>query len=182
MTLGFSRVSFSPDTGRGQPSLIFNPGKTSLVIVLCLLGSPLLHAITIGEDRYVHSAYHPGDFSIVTRNAAATLLVDSADFPGVVRAVNDLQADIERVSSRKPVIAGDGQSLGSEAIIVGTVGKSKIIDELIRDHKIDVTPIAGKWESFLIRVVPKPFPGVASGLIIAGSDKRGTIYGIYDLS
>jgi len=64
-----------------------------------LLGSPLLHAVTIGEDRYVDSAYHPGDFTIVTRNAAATLLVDSADFPGVVRAANDLQADIERVTN-----------------------------------------------------------------------------------
>ena len=182
MTLGFSRVSFSPDTGRGQPSLIFNPGKTSLVIVLCLLGSSLLHAITIGEDRYVDSAYHPGDFSIVTRSAAATLYVDSLDFPGVVRAVNDLQADIERVTNHTPAIAHDENNLGSNVIVVGTVGKSKIIDELIRDRKIDVTPIAGKWESFLIRVVSKPLPGVASGLIIAGSDKRGTIYGIYDLS
>ena len=31
-------------------------------------------------------------------------------------------------------------------------------------------------------MVPRPLPGVANGLIIAGSDKRGTIYGIYDLS
>ncbi len=182
MTFSFFRVPFSPDTGRGQPSLIFNPGKAWLVIVLCLLGSPLLHAITIGEDRYVDSAYHPGDFSIVTRNAAATLLVDSADFPGVVRAVNDLQADIERVTNHTTAIAHDENNLGSNVIVVGTVGKSKIIDQLIRDRKIDVTPIAGKWESFLIRVVPKPLAGVASALIIAGSDKRGTIYGIYDLS
>src|SRR5437762_14357968 len=97
MTLSSSRVSFSLDTGRGQPSLIFNPGKAWLAIVLCLLGSPLLHAITIGEDRYMDSAYHPGDFSIVTRNVAATLFVDSTDFPGVVRAANDLQADIEQI-------------------------------------------------------------------------------------
>ncbi len=182
MTLGFFRVPFSPDTGRGQPSLIFNPGTAWVVIVLCLLGSPLLHAVTIGEDRYVDSAYHPGDFTIVTRNAAATLLVDSADFPGVVRAANDLQADIERVTNHTTAVAHDEDNLGSNVIVVGTVGKSKVIDQLIRDHKIDVTAIAGKWESFLIQVVPKPLPGVASALIIAGSDKRGTIYGIYDFS
>jgi len=151
-------------------------------MVLCLLGSPLLRASTIGEDRYLDSAYHPGDFSIVTRNVAATLLVDSADFPGVVRATSDLQADIERVTNHTAAIAHDENNLGSNVIVIGTVGKSKIIDQLIRDHKIDVTAIAGKWESFLIRVVPKPVPGVASALIIAGSDKRGTIYGIYDLS
>ncbi|HZL78880.1 MAG TPA: glycosyl hydrolase 115 family protein [Candidatus Limnocylindrales bacterium] len=67
-------------------------------------------------------------------------------------------------------------------IIVGTVGKSWIIDQLIREGKIDVSPITGKWESFFIQVVPEPLPGVASGLVIVGSDKRGTIYGIYDLS
>src|SRR5213592_4276025 len=111
MTFRFFRVPFSPDTGRGQPLLVRNLTKAWLVIVLCLLGSPLLHAITIGEDRYVDSAYHPGDFSIVTRNAAATLLVDSADFPGVVRAVNDLQADIGRVTNHTIAIAHDVNNL-----------------------------------------------------------------------
>src|SRR5205807_6791530 len=124
MTLGFFRVSFSPGTGRGHSSLIFNPGKAWLVIVLCLLGSPVLHAITIGEDRYVDSAYHPGDFTIVTRNAAATLLVDSADFPGVVRAVNDLEADIDRVTNRNGGIASGEHRLGSNVIRVRTGGRS----------------------------------------------------------
>jgi len=182
MTLTFFRKSHSPSLGRKQPLPAPSVGRSSLLMLLCLLGSPLLHALTIGQDRYVDPAYHPGDFSLVTRNAAATLFVDSADFPGVVRAANDLQADIERVTNRVVAVAHDEKRLGSNVIIVGTAGKSKIIDQLIRDHKIDVTAIAGKWESFLIQVVPKPLPGVASALIIAGSDKRGTIYGIYDLS
>ncbi len=182
MTLTFFRKSHSPSLGRKQPLPAPSVGRSSLLMLLCLLGSPLLHALTIGQDRYVDPAYHPGDFSLVTRNAAATLFVDSADFPGVVRAANDLQADIERVTNRVVAVAHDEKRLGSNVIIVGTAGKSKIIDQLIRDHKIDVTAIASKWESFLIQVVPKPLPGVASALIIAGSDKRGTIYGIYDLS
>jgi len=182
MTLTFFRKSHSPSLGRKQPLPAPSVGRSSLLMLLCLLGSPLLHALTIGQDRYVDPAYHPGDFSLVTRNAAATLFVDSADFPGVVRAANDLQADIERVTNRVVAVAHDEKRLGSNVIIVGTAGKSKIIDQLIRDHKIDVTAVASKWESFLIQVVPKPLPGVASALIIAGSDKRGTIYGIYDLS
>src|SRR5262249_39092180 len=67
-------------------------------------------------------------------------------------------------------------------ILIGTLGKSPLIDRLVADKKIDTTPIAGKWESFLIQVVPNPFPGIESALVIAGSDKRGTIFGIYDLS
>jgi hypothetical protein len=45
-----------------------------------------------------------------------------------------------------------------------------------------VTSIAGKWEATLIEVVKQPAPGVESMLVIVGSDKRGTIYGIYNLS
>ena len=56
-----------------------------------------------------------------------------------------------------------------------------MIDRLIRERK-STSPVTGKWESTLIQVVADPLPGVASALVIAGSDKRGTIYGIYDLS
>ncbi len=152
-----------------------------ILAAVCLLSAPL-RALAIGEERYVDSAYHAGDFKIVAQNTAAPLFVDSKDHAGVVRAVSDLQKDIERVTNCIPSVAHDGNNLGSSVIIIGTIGKSEIIDHLIRDRKIDVTPIAGKWESFLIQAVPKPLPGVTSALVIAGSDKRGTIYGIYDLS
>jgi hypothetical protein len=153
-----------------------------LLLVAYLLASSPLDAQTIGEDRYVDFAYHAGEFSIVARNAVATLYVDSADFPGVIRAAGDLQADLQRVTNRSAVTSHDEKGLGSNVIIIGTAGKSKIIDQLIRDRKIEANSIAGKWESFLIQVVPNPLPGVASAVVIAGSDKRGTIFGIYDLS
>jgi hypothetical protein len=146
-----------------------------------LSGSPL-YALTIGEERYVDSSYHQGDFRLVDRGAAAPIYVDSKDYAGVVRAADDLQKDIERVTNCAATISHNEKSLGSNAIIIGTIGKSEIIDRLIREHKIDVTAIHGKWESFLIQVVSKPLPGVAGALVIAGSDKRGTIFGIYDLS
>ena len=67
-------------------------------------------------------------------------------------------------------------------ILIGTVGKSPLIDQLARAGKIDVSGIRGKWESFFLQTVANPLPGVDSALVIAGSDKRGTIFGIYDLS
>ena len=112
----------------------------------------------------------------------ADLYVDTNDFAGVVRAAGDLQADIARVTGLSPAIVHEEKNLGKNVIIVGTIGKSEIIDRLIREKKIDVSGIAGKWESFLIQVVPNPLPGVENALVICGSDKRGTIYGIYDLS
>jgi hypothetical protein len=118
----------------------------------------------------------------VQAKRAANIYVDTNDHAGVARAANDLQADIARVTKITPALTNNQQVLGTSAIIVGTVGKSSAIDRLIREKKIDAAPIKGKWESFLIQVVRNPLPGVASGLVIAGSDKRGTIYGIYDVS
>jgi len=182
MRLFFWRRPPSQGLNCGYLSLASSVYKMSVLLIVCLLATPVLCALTIGEDRYVEFAYGPGDFSLVTRGAAATLYVASTDFPGVVRVVGDLQADIARVTNRTPAIAHDAKSMGSNAIIVGTIGKSKIIDQLISERKIDVTAIAGKWESFFIQVVSNALPGVASALVIAGSDKRGTIYGAYDLS
>ncbi len=135
----------------------------------------------LGQAKYVEFVPHPQDFAIAQEGSLATIYVDVSDHAGVVRAVNDLRADVARVTGRTPAIT-DKTPSGASLILVGTIGKSAIIDRLIRERKIDVSSIAGKWESFLIQVVPKPLPGVANGLIIAGSDKRGTIYGIYDLS
>uniref|UniRef100_L7JPV2 Gylcosyl hydrolase 115 C-terminal domain-containing protein n=1 Tax=Pyricularia oryzae (strain P131) TaxID=1143193 RepID=L7JPV2_PYRO1 len=71
---------------------------------------------------------------------------------------------------------------GSTVIIVGTIGRSNIIDNLVSSNKVDVSEIEGKWEAFVSQVVAEPIPGVARALVIAGSDPRGTIYGIYDVS
>ncbi|KEY64611.1 hypothetical protein S7711_02816 [Stachybotrys chartarum IBT 7711] len=67
-------------------------------------------------------------------------------------------------------------------VIVGTIGHSEYIDNLIRDEKIDVSDIEGQWESFVTKVVRDPIPGCREALVIAGSMPRGTIYGIYDIS
>ncbi|MGH7952460.1 MAG: glycosyl hydrolase 115 family protein, partial [Limisphaerales bacterium] len=135
----------------------------------------------LGQIQYVENVPGQNSFPIVQQSVAATLCVDTNDFDGVVRAATDLQSDIRRVTSLTPKMV-HGENPGTNAIIIGTIGKSKIIDELIREKKIDVSQIAGKWESFFLQVVRKPFPGIENALIICGSDKRGTIYGIYDLS
>jgi hypothetical protein len=136
----------------------------------------------LGQVQYVEFNSGRDSFPIVKKHTAADLYVDTNDFVGVVRAAGDLQADISRVTGLSPAITHATKNLGENVIIVGTVGKSEIIDQLIREKKIDTAEIAGKWESFLIQVVPNPMRGVDSALVIAGSDKRGTIYGIYDLS
>jgi glycosyl hydrolase family 115 (putative glucuronidase)/glycosyl hydrolase family 115 len=152
-----------------------------LLFILCL---PVLcrECGALGQTRYVETVDRPGSFTIAQGQSVMTIYVDATDYAGVVRAATDLQKDIARVTGHTPIVVNTEKRLGTNAIIVGTIGKSAIIDQLIKDHKIDPAPIAGKWESFFIQVVKNPLPGSASALVIAGSDKRGTIYGIYDLS
>lgn len=67
-------------------------------------------------------------------------------------------------------------------IVVGTIGHSEVIDQLIEDGLIDVSEIEGEWEAFTSQIVENPVEGAARALVIAGSDPRGTIFGIYDVS
>ncbi|HEY6338667.1 MAG TPA: glycosyl hydrolase 115 family protein, partial [Candidatus Sulfotelmatobacter sp.] len=151
-------------------------------IVLFLGAAP--HAWAIGQERYVESSHSGGSFALADGDRLATIYVDQNDYWGVTRAAHDLQQDMARVTQHTPLLAEKRDALGGNAhvVIIGTVGKSGLIDELISSGKIDVSAIRGKWEFFLIQVVSNPLPGIRSALVIAGSDKRGTIFGIYDLS
>jgi hypothetical protein len=136
----------------------------------------------IGQTRYIASVPGAGSFAIAQAKSASPICVDPADWPGVMRAAGDLQADIERVTGVKPARLTDACRAGAGAILVGTIGRSPLIDGLVRAGRIDVAAIRGRWESFVIEVVKQPLPGMASALVIAGSDKRATIFGMYDVS
>jgi hypothetical protein len=133
-------------------------------------------------DPFISTENGKGKFVISASGKSAPLLISSEDWPGVIRAFKDLQSDIGKVTSFVPELYTDMIPGSKEIIIAGTIGRSSLIDKLIRDKKIDVNGITGKWETFLIQTVTAPLPGIRKALIIAGSDKRGTIFGIYEIS
>jgi Glycosyl hydrolase family 115/Gylcosyl hydrolase family 115 C-terminal domain/Glycosyl hydrolase family 67 N-terminus len=142
-------------------------------VLLLALMAPAAYAI--GQARYILDRPSAGAFPIVQSKTATPILIDPTDWPGVARAAADLQADIERVTAIKPSLV---TYVKDRAIVIGTIGRDHVIDALIAQKKLDVSGVAGKWEAFVIQTV-----NTAGGLalVIAGSDKRGTIYGIYDL-
>jgi len=153
-----------------------------LVLPLAVLLLKPLPASALEQTKYVETAPSPECFRLLQSGVAASIVVDAGDYPGVIRAAGDLQADIQRVSGVKAQFIKDGKPPSGEIILIGTVGRSALLDQLIQAKKIDVSAIQGKWESTLTQVVEEPLPGVTRALVIAGSDKRGAIYGIYDLS
>lgn len=118
-------------------------------------------------------------FHIAVKGITAGIIVDENDWKGVIRAAHDLGDDVRKVTgfpSQVRLLSSDSPGMKQpKSIIVGTIGKSRIIDRIIRQKKLDVSKVKGQWESYIIDIVD-------GNLIIAGSDKRGTIYGIYDIS
>src|SRR5215469_4001508 len=161
--------------------LLYSSRRSSLAILLQLLVF-LPGTMAIGQERYVEKSSGMGSFPVANETSLATICIDPNDYPGVLRAANDLKEDIEHVAGRAPWLVLDPKCRASNIIVIGTIGKSAALEELSHLGKIDFAQISGKWESFLTQVVQYPRPGVSQALVIAGSDKRGTIYGIYDLS
>ncbi|MEU6251512.1 glycosyl hydrolase 115 family protein [Streptomyces sp. NPDC047043] len=119
---------------------------------------------------------------LVQDGSAASVFVDPADDPAVVRAAGDLQADVERVSSVRPLLLHALPDRATALVLVGTLGASPVIDRLVAQGRLDVSRVQGRWEASVTQVVDRPVPGVDRALVIAGSDRRGTVYGIYDTS
>jgi hypothetical protein len=135
-----------------------------------------------GEDSYISGRHIAGSFPLSRKGHSAPLFVSTMDYPGVARVAELFRTDIGRVTGTVPELLTDTIPAARLAVLIGTVGKNPLIDRLVEQGALDAGSIAGKWEAYLIQVLESPFPGVQQALVIAGSDKRGTIYGMFDFS
>jgi hypothetical protein len=153
--------------------------RTGLAFLAAVTG-PALVATT---PKLVREAMFPGGFPLVASNQAASLQVDPEDAAVVDHAAADLAADILAVTGVRPRrVAAPALAGAQHVVLIGTLGHSRAIDALAASGRLDARQLRGAWESFLIAVVRNPLPGVESALVIAGSDRRGTAFGIYELS
>ena len=102
-------------------------------------------------------------------------------WPGVKRVTDWVRRDVERVIGEMPVLANRPDA-APQMVLVTTCGRSPLLAQLEDAGLIDLSQVRGKWEVFSLQLIEAPFPGVEQALVIAGSDKRGTIYGLLHLS
>ena len=121
-------------------------------------------------------------FSLVDAQGAATILYAAEDEKLVEIAANFLAGDVEMVTGTKPTVTTDFTAAGDRVVIVGSIGNSPLIDELVANGKLRADAIRGEWERFVVQTVKRPMKGVKEALVIAGSDKRGAAYGVFTLS
>ena len=133
-------------------------------------------------DKFVTFAPSEGGLTLYAAGSPAPAIwCSDDDHKGVLMAVENLQADFEKVVGVKP-----GKVTAAAAgvkIIVGSADKSPLIKQLIKAKKLDKKQLEGAREKYIITTLHAPLEGIEGDvLLIAGSDKRGTIYGIYELS
>lgn len=146
------------------------------VVVFCLAG------IRSFAQDLVTEKYAAGAFPIVAGKAIATICVDDSDYLLVKKAASFLQQDIQLVTKKKPAVMNSLSSPVKNIIIIGSVDRSGLIRDLIRTGKFHADGLRGQWEAYQLQVVHHPFAGVDNALVIAGSDRRGTAYGVFTLS
>ncbi|KAF2644559.1 hypothetical protein P280DRAFT_174608 [Massarina eburnea CBS 473.64] len=190
---------------------------TRTLLSFLSLSASVAAASHLSQDRKPTIDFKAGNGSylLATKTSPVSLLLDAADWPGVLRTAHDVAIDFGRVTGvngsltvignstanasaifnvtgissdwsigSKPSASGNYNvaAKGHGTIIAGTVGHSSLIDALIKGGKLDVREIESKWEAYVSIVVKNPANGTDEALVIAGSDKRGTIYGLYDVA
>ncbi|KAK5122578.1 hypothetical protein LTR85_003841 [Meristemomyces frigidus] len=173
-----------------------------------LLFSTLFVCLAAGIGQKSTINFNGTGLLLASNGAAAQIVADQDDWPAVLRVCDDLALDFGRVMGTNGSVTllsnGTTSSFNSSmifnvtrrttyrtsrnayskggVIIVGTIGDSAIIDGLVAEGKLDVSAIEGTWEAYLSAVVADPLPGVSEAMVIAGSDRRGTVYGMYSVS
>ena len=152
------------------------------IICMAFVFPVITYSQAPGDISYISHKNGNGYFPLSAHGKVAAIQAGSTEYPGVVRAVKSLQTDITSVTKTSPDLLIGKLGGAEEIVLIGTIGKNPLIDKLILQKKLNVTAIKGKWEAHITQVINNPLPGVKQALVIVGSDKRGTIYGIYGLS
>ncbi len=149
-------------------------------LVLLFLISPLFLSsqVTIVKQNSDKKLF----LTLVDGSDVATILYDAKDDILVEKSANFLASDIEKVTNKKPAIVLSAKNVKGPVIILGTVGKSALISQMIKSKKLKADVIQNGWERFIIETVKNPLPGIKEALVVVGSDKRGLAYGTLSIS
>lgn len=150
--------------------------KLYLLLFLCCSGTLLAQVRIHSKPKLAN------DFPICTNGKVSSVCIDSPDYEVVKKVADLLVEDIERVTGIKGRVSTPESIKSKEILLIGTLGRNRMIDELVQKNKLNVSAIRNGWEQYVIKVVDKPFKGVDRALVIAGCDRRGTAYGTFALS
>ena len=164
------------------PSLPLLRRAARLLLAAGLALPPLAARAAESPPLVVAGTSSPGAFRLAAGGRAAPVFVAAAEQRVVHIAAQCLADDIKRVTGAQPAVSTKAPGPGEYAVLVGTLGKSPLIDGLVARRKLNVSALRGQWEAYTVLTVDNPLPGIKHGLVLIGSDERGTAYSIFTLT
>jgi hypothetical protein len=122
------------------------------------------------------------DFVIYDKLTTTTIIYDTADYATVKLAARLLAQDIETISGYRPSIQSNLQGVKGNVIIIGSIDSSGLIRNPAIKKYINTSALENKWEMYHIQTLKKPISYISNALVICGSDRRGTAYGVFDIA
>ena len=140
----------------------------------------------LAQEAVVSFEQDASSYKLADSSTGPSIAVSGDDWAGVRRAVNDLAVDFGRVTgvNGTMIMINGNTSIQSATplIVAGTIGKSGLISAMVQAGTLNISETEGRWEAYHTQLVQNPMEGVPQALVIAGADKRGTIFGIYEIS
>ena len=136
-------------------------------------------ANALDHPKAVLPTLSPDRFTLAESGHPVPIMVSAAEDKAILRAAEDLVKDFERVTGNKPHLSDKVST--DRVIIIGSLD-SPYVKEMVSRGKFSTAELEGCNEKYLIRTVSEPLEGISEALVIAGSDRRGVVYGIYEIS
>lgn len=148
-----------------------------LLLILLFFPNLLFSQVEVSKQ-----AQKKPEFPVASERATASVYFETGDFLSVQTTARLFAEDVERVTGKKPELVSSQSKLGSYAVIIGTIEKNQLIQELVKSKKLSIDSLQNQWERYTIKTIDNPFHGVKQALVIVGSDRRGTSYGVFSVS
>ena len=149
---------------------------------LSLVALFMISLSSLFAQEFVSFSHIKNAFTLSEPGQQISILVSAQDHTGVHRVVEMFKKDLEEVTGNTVKVIQKVSDVSGQVIIVGSTDKSSFIHLLRNSKKFKTDDLEGKWEKFIVTSVSQPFEGIRNALVIAGSDKRGAIFGMFELS
>ncbi|MBV8037147.1 MAG: glycosyl hydrolase 115 family protein [Pelomonas sp.] len=128
-------------------------------------------------------ARDPGrGLALVRAGLPAAVYVDAGADAALQHAGRNFAADLERVAGKPSALLNRIADARGEVVVIAELGRSAVLDDLVARRKLKIDGLKSQWEGYEQAVVDQPWPGIARALVIVGADRRGAVFGTYDLS
>ncbi|MBO2012815.1 glycosyl hydrolase 115 family protein [Hymenobacter negativus] len=154
---------------------------TNLLLLILLHCQAVAQAISSAPVTLA-AGYSPDLFPLVHQHQPAPFYVDDKDAEVVRVAAEALARDVATITGAQPALQPATGQLAQYPVLIGTLGHSRLIDQLAAGGASNIQQLKGQWETFCISVVDRPLGQPGKALVVAGSDRRGTAYGVFELA